>query len=102
MFAALAPVFLAASALASPANLKRQDDAPAGCQGMSNGAWNIANFTLVAQYDSDASTQIPLALGGNGSTFTLGVSLSLLFGSYGESTATDMWNPLSSNYTDKR
>lgn len=72
MFTVLAPVLLAASALASPALLKRQT--PAGCESFpTNGAWNVNDFTLSALLEGDDSTQKPLALAGNGTTFTLAV-----------------------------
>lgn len=70
MFTVLAPVFLAASVLASPALITRQT--PAGCQSFpTDGAWNVDNFTLSALLEDD--TQKPLALSGNDTTFTLAV-----------------------------
>lgn len=70
MFTALAPVFLAASALASPALLKRQ--IPAGCENFpTNGAWDVDNFALSALLE-DNSTHT-LALSGDDPIFTLAV-----------------------------
>ncbi|EIM88512.1 uncharacterized protein STEHIDRAFT_120670 [Stereum hirsutum FP-91666 SS1] len=74
MFTVLAPVFLAASVLASPALITRQT--PAGCQSFpTDGAWNVDNFTLSALLEDD--TQKPLALSGNDTTFTLATTESI-------------------------